>query len=198
MVSTVADSKPRPIYPIENITCLTFPFPLTILQSAYTNIEIEKEKAALEARQRRVKKLYEWGHKSKDEYLTDYEGIQKQLRLLLPLEIRDNSLGKLAQFLSNVAGAWDEANQEQRNKVAKTLFEQILEEDNKVVAVKPRPELEPFFRLNLECHARDIASDPDGIRTVYFPKMIRVPFTLSTPLMIYSGTVRSTSLSGQD
>jgi hypothetical protein len=40
--------------------------------------------------------------------------------------------------------------------------------------------------------------DPEGIRTVYFPKMIRVPFTLSTPLMIYSGTVRSTPLSGQD
>ena len=89
------------------------------LQSAYTNIEIEKGKAALEARLRRVKELYEWGHKSKDEYLTDYEGIQKQLRLLLPLETRDNSLGKLAQFLANVAGAWDEANQEQRNKLAR-------------------------------------------------------------------------------
>jgi hypothetical protein len=44
-------------------------------------------------------------------------------------------------------------------------YKQILAEDNKIVAVKPRPELEPFFRLNLECHARDIAGDPDGIRT---------------------------------
>jgi len=95
-------------------------------------------------------------------------GIQKQLRLLFPLEVRDNSLGKLAQFLSNVAGAWDEANQEQRNKIAKTLFDQILVEDNKVVAVKPRPELEPFFKLNLECHSRDIASDPDGGRLCAF------------------------------
>ena len=64
-----------------------------------------------------------------------------------------------------MAGAWDEANQEQRNKVAKTLFEQILEEDNKVVAVKPRLELEPFFKLDLDCHRHEFSSDPDGIRT---------------------------------
>ena len=166
------------------------------LQSAYD--DTEKHKAALESRLERAKELYQWGHKSRDEYLADYEDIQKQLRLLSPIEVRDDHLSKLAQFLANVAEAWDEANQEQRNKIAKILFEQILVENNKVVAVKPRPELEPFFKLNLECHSRDIASDPDGIRTVYFPKMIRVPFTLSTPLMIYSGTVRSTSLCGQD
>ena len=118
------------------------------MQSAYD--DSEKQKAALEARLKRAKELYEWGHKSRDEYLADYEDIQKQLRLLSPIEVRDNHLGKLAQFLANVAGAWDEANQDQRNKLAKTLFEQILVENNKVVAVKPQPELEPFFELNYE------------------------------------------------
>jgi len=130
------------------------------LQSAYD--DTEKDKAALESRLKRAKELYEWGHKSRDEYLADHEDIQKQLRLLSPIEVRDDHLGKLAQFLANVAEAWDEANQEQRNKLAKTLFEQILVENNKVVAVKPRPELEPFFKLSFECHSRDIASDPDG------------------------------------
>ena len=51
------------------------------------------------------------------------------------------------------------------HRIAKTLFEEILIEDKEVVAVKPRPELEPFFKLNLECHSKDIAGDPDGIRT---------------------------------
>ena len=91
--------------------------------------------------------------------------IQKQLRLLSPIEVRDNRLEKLAQFLANVAEAWDEANQEQRNKLAKTLFDQIVVENNKVVAVKPRPELEPFFKLNLDCHKYEFSCDPDGIRT---------------------------------
>ena len=65
--------------------------------------------------------------------------------------------------MANVIDAWDEATQEQRNKLAKALFEEILVEDNKVVAVKPRHELEPFFKLSYECHAKDIACDPEGI-----------------------------------
>ena len=51
-----------------------------------------------------------------------------------------------------------------REKVGKVLFEEIrLGSGGKVVAVKPRPELEAFFGLSCECHARDIAGDPGGI-----------------------------------
>ena len=76
------------------------------------------------------------------------------------------SLERLAHFLANVANAWREANQEQRNKLARILFEEIkLDSGGRVVAVKPRPELEPFFKLSYECHARDIGCDPGGIRT---------------------------------
>jgi hypothetical protein len=39
--------------------------------------------------------------------------------------------------------------------------------------------------------------DPDGIRTVYFPKMIRVTFTLSMPFALYGGMARSTPRSGK-
>ena len=55
---------------------------------------------------------------------------------------------KLAHFLRNVAQAWDEATQEQRNKLGSAMFEDILIDGNRTVAVKPRPELEPFFALN--------------------------------------------------
>ena len=35
-------------------------------------------------------------------------------------------------------------------RLARYLFEEIWVQDKKVVAVKPRGEFEPFFRLNLE------------------------------------------------
>ena len=61
---------------------------------------------------------------------------------------------------------WRTANQEQRNKLANVLFEEIkLDSGGKVVTIKPRPEFEPFFRLSYKCHARNIAGDPGGIRT---------------------------------
>ena len=38
----------------------------------------------------------------------------------------------------------------QRNKLAITVFDQVCLEDKTVIAVKPRTELDPFFRLNYE------------------------------------------------
>ena len=72
---------------------------------------------------------------------------------------------KLAHFLANVGDAWREASQDQRNKLARALFEQIQIQDSRVVFVKPRPEVEVFFKISFECHTRDIAGDPEGIRT---------------------------------
>ena len=90
--------------------------------------------------------------------------MEYQLRQLLPTGAKDDEFKHLAGFLANVANAWRTANQEQRNKLANVLFEEIkLGSGGKVVAVKSRTEFEPFFRLSYECHARDIAGDPGGI-----------------------------------
>ena len=84
---------------------------------------------------------------------------------MLIRELLFERLDGLAHFLGSVASAWDAATPEQRNKVARTLFDEVIVEDTKVVAVRPRDELEPFFKLNLECRTSDIAGDPDRIRT---------------------------------
>ena len=98
--------------------------------------------------------------------MKEYQETEAQIQQLTPRENTTDELQKLAHFLANVADAWREANQEQRNNLARVLFEEIkLDNGGKVVAVKPRPELEPFFRLSYECHSKDIASDPGGIRT---------------------------------
>ncbi len=109
-----------------------------------------EEEARLKARFERVKDLYKWGDIAKEEYLKEREGIQRQLRAFTSTGSHAGVLGKLAEFLSNVAKAWREANQEQRNKLARTLFQEIWIKDKQVVAVKPQPEFEPFFQLNYE------------------------------------------------
>jgi len=57
-------------------------------------------------------------------------------------------LEQLAQFLENIAKAWKEANQEQRNKFARQVFDEVWVKDKQVIAVKPRLELKPFFQLS--------------------------------------------------
>jgi hypothetical protein len=100
-----------------------------------------------------------------------FEATKRELGQLAENDTSEE-LDRLAHVLANVTGAWDEATQEQRNRLATTLFGEILVEDTKVVASPPRPELEPFFKLNLECHSRGSASDPDGIRGGRFKLLV--------------------------
>ena len=74
--------------------------------------------------------------------------LEAEIRQLTPSENKADELHNLAHFLANVADAWNEANQEQRNKLARCLFQEVWIKDKEVVAVKPRPELKPFFDLN--------------------------------------------------
>ncbi len=133
------------------------------LDSAHNTTGKRREK--LQRQMGRIKELYKWGHMSREQYITDFNEVQSELAKIKPIENDKGVLKKLANFLGNIANAWKEANQEQRNKLAGSLFEQIRVEGSRVVLVKPKPELEPFFRLNFECHARNIGCDPGGIRT---------------------------------
>jgi len=87
--------------------------------------------------------------------------LQDELARLVPDGSKPDALERLARFLTNVAEAWTVADQEQRNRLARALFEEIWVKDKKVVAVVPRPELEPFFALR---HARD---DKDGLKKIF-------------------------------
>ena len=120
------------------------------LESAYD--DIEKHRTNLQNRLQRLQEQYEWGHVQKDEYLDKHVQIQRELDGLTPAEADSRTLDRLANFLQNVSAAWQEATQEQRNRLAHTLFEEIIIDHNKVIGVKPRSELKPFFQLSYEEH----------------------------------------------
>ncbi len=97
-----------------------------------------------------MKELYEWGHKSKEEYWADYNTIQIQLQSLAPAKDQGKSLGRLASFLKDVSLAWKQSDEQQRNRLARQLFDIAWIKDKKVLAVTPRPEFKPFFDLQDE------------------------------------------------
>ena len=118
------------------------------LQSAF--VDVDAERARLEARLQRIKDLYEMGDLGKEDYIQRREAIQTELMRLIPSEGQSKNLDGLAAVLNNVAEVWEEANQEQKNELARCIFEEIWIKDKQVIAVKPRPDFEPFFRLNYE------------------------------------------------
>ena len=118
------------------------------LEAAYS--DAESDRSALESRLNRLRELYEWGDYTKAEYEGRRDEVLKQLDALAPSLQTTDHLDRLADFLADVSSAWQTATQEQRNKLARALFDQVWVKDKVVVGVKPRPELEPFFRLNYE------------------------------------------------
>ena len=134
-------------------------------KSQKTYGELEKTRTALENRLKRTKEIYVWGDLSKEEYRIQRDAILGELRAI-PLESQDErTLEMFAGFLKNVVEGWREGSQEQRNRIARALFNETKVRDTQVVAIKPIPELEPFFRVSYECQLKSIAGDPDRIRT---------------------------------
>ena len=74
-----------------------------------------------------------------------------------------HSLDRLAALLRNVVEGWRLADQKQRNRMARGLLNGVLVRDKQVMAVRPKKELEPFFKISYECQEESLAGDPDRI-----------------------------------
>ena len=118
------------------------------LRSAYD--EVERERVKLKGQLERIKDLYELGHKSRQEYLTDYTAITRKLEALPEPTLDEEELEKLAAFLEDIALAWEEAAERQRNRLTSQLFEVVWIENKQLVAVTPRSEFKPFFDLKYQ------------------------------------------------
>jgi len=100
----------------------------------------------LDQRLTRLRELYLDGDVTKDEYQRQRADLHAQLARLPTDETPTTSIGKrLADFLASVADAWHVATPEVRNQIARNLFDAVQIENKTAVAVRPRPELRPFF-----------------------------------------------------
>ncbi|MFQ5875409.1 MAG: hypothetical protein ACE5JL_16640, partial [Dehalococcoidia bacterium] len=88
---------------------------IPLIMNAYD--DIEQRRATLQSRQRRLQEMYEWGHKSREDYLKEYEAVQRELGSLRPTLEKDATMDRLADFLSNVAAAWDVATPEEQREM---------------------------------------------------------------------------------
>ena len=136
------------------------------LQAAYD--DTEKEQTRLKVQLERLKKLFAWGDLSEKQYLAERGNVLEQLRALTPPETKSRVLERIAEFMKNVAKVWKNSNQEQRNKIARELFDEIWVKDKQVIAVKPRPDLKLFFQLSYEewlKQSKSEQSSPLGVAT---------------------------------
>ncbi len=112
----------------------------------------------------RLQDLYLLGDVPKAAYLAERDRLRRELAALDAADHCERErLGGLAELIADVAKGWALATQEQRHRLAGMLFEEVVIDSEQVVAVKPRPELAPFFAL--DCQARVCTRGSDRSRT---------------------------------
>ena len=126
----------------------------------------ETEIKSIKGELKRIKNLYRLGDMEYAEYLAERQALQARLAKLTITQSKPDYLGRMAQFLNNMALAWEAADQECRNRLAVELFETVWVKDSLVLGVTPRPEFIPFFDLIYSgCQTSLQTGGPDGIRT---------------------------------
>ncbi len=108
----------------------------------------------VEAHPSRLRDLYELGDISRPEYEAKRAALRREAErsdarqtLAHPQVLR-----RLRDYLREVPAAWRDASAAQRQKLARTLFEEIVVEDDRVVGAIPQEPYRPFFVLGLDEH----------------------------------------------
>jgi predicted trehalose synthase len=60
---------------------------------------------------------------------------------------RPEMLYRLQRYVLNAGAAWDDADDAHRNRLVRALFESVNVRDGHLVAVRPRPEFQPYLAL---------------------------------------------------
>ena len=135
----------------------------TVTDEVAQATDTAEQRRRIEARLSRLRDLYLLGDLPKAAYLAERERLRRELAVLDTADEGDcDRLAGLAELIADVAKGWALATQEQRHRLAGMLFEEVVIDSEQVVAVKPRPELAPFFAL--DCQARVCTRGSDGSR----------------------------------
>jgi hypothetical protein len=109
------------------------------------NTQTTKRHAALEERLRRMRDLYELGDLHRAEYVARRDAINAELSALTPAPIPD--LDQAQAVLEDFTIFWTrEADPTAKRQFLNLIFENVWLDQDRVVAVQPKPPFLPFFQ----------------------------------------------------
>ena len=116
------------------------------VQGQHHDVSSEASRKRLRRQLQRLRDLYLEGDLNRMEYQERRNEMQRQLEALpAPSSGNDEVAEQLAEYLGNLALAWNNATPEERNRMARELYSEAVVANKTAVAVVPRPEVRPFF-----------------------------------------------------
>jgi DNA invertase Pin-like site-specific DNA recombinase len=107
--------------------------------------DAERRRREIIGRIERTAEMYKWGDLTREAYRAERERLEAELATLRVATSQAEVLVQAAAFLKDLPAAWEAATSEQRNALARLVFESIEIEDDRVLAVVPQPDFAPFF-----------------------------------------------------
>jgi site-specific DNA recombinase len=106
-----------------------------------------EERARIEGRLGRLKRLFVLGDLKEGEYRIERDHLRAQLEALRPPVMPD--LERAAELFEDFGAIWDEATPKERKQIVHCLLETVYldAEEGPVVAVEPRPEFAALFEV---------------------------------------------------
>jgi site-specific DNA recombinase len=112
--------------------------------SALSN-DAESRRRAIEGRLERIRELYKWGDLTRSAYASERDNLDAELTTLRGNTDRATMLTEAAALLRDLPAAWEAASPDQRNRLARLVFESVEVKDDQLVAVIAQPDFAPFF-----------------------------------------------------
>jgi hypothetical protein len=108
----------------------------------------KRERSRLERTLVRLRELYLEGDIDGTEYRKRKAALTAELAALPSSDAPASDIGqRLAAYLAEIALAWQIATPEERNKLARQMFNSVTIENRTAVEITPRPDLLPFFAV---------------------------------------------------
>jgi site-specific DNA recombinase len=117
----------------------------TITQQANQEGAGPDRRAELAEQLRRLQDLFVLGDLTKAQYVMRRQAVQDELERLTPPA--DPQLSEAEQVLTDFSSFWErEHAPAERHRLLATLFEQVWQDDGRVVAIKPQPAFAAYFQ----------------------------------------------------
>ncbi len=110
----------------------------------------EDRRREIANRLERIRELYKWGDLTREAYAAERDQLGTDLSTLTGTTDRANIMAQAAAFLRDLPAAWDAATPNERNALARLVFQSVEITDARVVAVVPQPDFTPFFVARAE------------------------------------------------
>jgi len=105
--------------------------------------QVERQRALLEARLERIRRLYIDGDLSEGEYDQERNKTKRELAQLVTPEAV--SIEQAAALLRNFSALWEQATLVERRKILQEILEKVLIKDHEIVEVAPKAAFVPLF-----------------------------------------------------